>query len=96
MCNLLLEQHFCSNEHNEKGITIMQIEEVTLEIRENITLASKRLKQEEFWYKELATIYPCGLNDYVKHLGNVDAHLGRGAMEAIGDAIKFLIQQRRW
>ena len=26
---------------------------------------------EEYWYKELATIYPYGLNDNVKKVGNV-------------------------
>ena len=71
MCILFLYQHFCSNDHNEDDITIMPIEEVTLEMGENITLASKRLQREEFWYKELATVYPYGLNDNVKHLSNV-------------------------
>ena len=71
MCNLFLYQHFCSNNHSEDDIAIMPIEEVSLEEGECLSLASKRLQREEYWYKELATIYPYGLNDNVKNLGNV-------------------------
>ena len=70
MCDLFLYQHFCSNDHNEDDITIMPIE-VSLEEGECFSLASKRLQREEYWYKELATIYPYGLNDNVKNLGNI-------------------------
>ena len=38
---------------------------------DNITLASKLLKREDFWMRELCSIYPYGLNDNVKGLGNV-------------------------
>ena len=71
MCDLFLYQHFCSSGHSEDDITIMPIEEVSLEEGECLSLASKRLQREEYWYKELATIYPYGLNDNVKNLGNV-------------------------
>ena len=71
MCDLFLYQHFCSNRHNEDDITIMSIEEVFLEDGECLSLASKRLQREEYWYKELATIYPYGLNDNVKNVGNI-------------------------
>ena len=54
-----------------KTIAIMPIEEVSLEVGGCISLASKRLQREEYWYKELATIYPYGLNDNVKNLSNV-------------------------
>ena len=66
-----LYQHFCLNDHNEDDITIMLIEEITLEEGGCLSLASKRLQREEYWYKELATIYPYGLNDNVKNLGNI-------------------------
>ena len=66
-----LYQHFCSNGHNEDDITIMPIEEVSLEEGECLSLASKRLQREEYWYKELATVDPYGLNDNVKNLGNI-------------------------
>ena len=49
----------------------MPIEEVSSEEGECLSLASKRLQREEYWYKELATIYPYGLNDNVKKVGNV-------------------------
>ena len=49
------------HDHNEDDITIMPIEEVSLEEGECLSLASKRLQKEEYWYKELATIYPYGL-----------------------------------
>ena len=71
MCDLFLYQHFCSSGHSEDDITIMPIEEVSLEEGECLSLASKRLQREEYWYKELATIHPYGLNDNVKNLGNV-------------------------
>ena len=34
-------------------------------------MSSKRLEREAFWYRELCTIYPYGLNDNVKKFGNV-------------------------
>ena len=49
----------------------MPIEEVTLEPHEGITMASKRLQREEYWYRELCTVFPYGLNDNVRGLGNV-------------------------
>ena len=38
---------------------------------DNITLASKLLQREDFWMRELCSIYPYGLNDNVKGLGNI-------------------------
>ena len=49
----------------------MPIEEVTLTPTDKISLSSKRLEREAFWYRELCTIYPYGLNDNVKKFGNV-------------------------
>ena len=34
-------------------------------------ISSKRLQREEYWYKELATIYPYGLNDNVRRVVNI-------------------------
>ena len=70
MCNLFLYKHFCSNGHSIDDIAIMPIEELFLDDGECLSLASKRLQREEYWYKELATIYPYGLNDNVKKVGN--------------------------
>ena len=44
----------------------MPIEEVVLEPGDSLTLPNKRLQREEFWYRELCTVYPYGLNDNVK------------------------------
>ena len=71
LSDLFLYQHFCSDGHSEDDIAIMPIEEVYLRQGENISLASKRLQREEHWYRELASIYPYGLNDNVRKLGNV-------------------------
>ena len=36
-----------------------------------MSLASKRLQREEYWYKELASIHPYRLNDNLKRVDNV-------------------------
>ena len=51
----------------------MPIEEVVLEPGDSMTLPSKRLQREEFWYRELCSVYPYGLNDNVKGVGNVSS-----------------------
>ena len=48
MCDLFLYQHFCSNGH-EDDIAITPKEEVFLEDRECLSLASKWLQREEYW-----------------------------------------------
>ena len=67
LCNLYLYNHFNSNNHTADDIRIMPIEEVCLDPEDNITLASKLLKKEDFWMRELCSIYPY---DNVKGLGN--------------------------
>ena len=49
----------------------MPIEEVSLEEGECLSLASKWLQREEYWYKELATVYHYGLSDNIKNLGSI-------------------------
>ena len=49
----------------------MPIEEVVLEQTDGTTLPSKRLQREEYWYRELCSVYPYGLNDNVRGVGNV-------------------------
>ena len=49
----------------------MPIEEVVLERNDGTTLPSKRLQREEYWYRELCSVYPYGLNDNVRGVGNV-------------------------
>ena len=46
----------------------MPIEEVVLGPEENVTLASKLLDREDFWMRELCSVYPY---DTVRGLGNI-------------------------
>ena len=66
-----LYQHFNSDGHTEDDISIVPIEEVKLTPADKISLRAKRLEREDFWYRELCTIYPYGLNDNVRKVGNV-------------------------
>ena len=59
-------------------ISIMPIEEVVLEPNDGISLPSERLQREEYWYRELCTVYPYGLNDIVKGVGNVSSRTDDG------------------
>ena len=65
LCGLYLYHHFSPDGHTLDDISIMPIEEVVSEPDDGITLGCKRLQREEFWYRELCTIYPYGLNDNV-------------------------------
>ena len=79
-CDLHLYNHFNSDGHTDKDITIIPIEEVILDSNDNIMLASKRLQREEFWYRELGSIYPYGLNDNVRKIGNISQKIGDGTI----------------
>ena len=75
ICGLYLYHHFSSDGHTLDDISIMPIEEVVLKPNDVISLPNKRLQREEYWYRELCTVYPYGLNDNVKGVGNVLAEL---------------------
>ena len=47
----------------------MPIEEVTC--ASNISIRAKQLEREDYWCRELCTVYPYGLNDNVRKVGNV-------------------------
>ena len=49
----------------------MPIEEVTIE-------ADKLSSREKFWYRELCSVYPYGLNDNVYKVGNISRLWGHG------------------
>ena len=70
LCGLYLYHHFSSDGHTLNDISIMPIEEVVLQRNEGINLTSKRLQREEYWCKELCTVFSYGLNDNVKGLEN--------------------------
>ena len=78
LCGLYLYHHFSSDGHTLDDISIMPIEEVVLEPNDVIFLPSKRLQREEYWYRELCTVYPYGLNDSVKGIGNVSSRTDDG------------------
>ena len=59
-------------------ISIIPIEEVVLDPNDVISLPSKRLQREEYWYPELCTVYPYGLNDNVKGVGNMSSRTDDG------------------
>ena len=55
--NLYLHQHFSSDGHFEDDIIIMPMEEVTSTCSDRGSLNAKRLEREEYWCRELCTIY---------------------------------------
>ena len=71
LCDLYLYNHFNSDGHSIDDLQIMPREEVVVDPGENITLASELLIREEYWYKEICSIYPYGLNDNVRKVGNI-------------------------
>ena len=72
LCELYIYQHFSSDGHSEGDMLVMPIEEVNVEAGKGISLAPKCLQREDYWYRELNTIYPYGLNDNVRGVGNVE------------------------
>ena len=78
VCDLYLYNHFNSDGHTIADLQIMPIEEVSLKASDNVTLASKLLNREEYWIKEIGCLYPYGLNDNIRQLGNISDKLGQG------------------
>ena len=72
--DLYLYKHFCSDGDRAEDLH-MPIEQVTLEEGDNMSLSSKRLTREKYWYKELKSIYLYGLNDNVKNIGNIETQI---------------------
>ena len=64
--------------HSLDDISIMPIEDVVHSPGNRATIRSKLLSLEEFWYRELGSIYPYNLNDNVKQLGNVSKKFEHG------------------
>ena len=82
--DFFLYKHFNTYDHCEDDILVMPIEEVTVDGKECMNIASKRLEREEYWYKELACVFPYGLNDNVRKIGNISK---RGTDETVVWAI---------
>ena len=62
MTNLYLYHHFNSDGHSEKDISIKPIEKIISDS------SAYRLEREDYWCRELCTLYPYGLNDNVRKL----------------------------
>ena len=56
----------------------MPIEEVSTNPNDKISIPAKLLDREEYWYREICSIYPYGLNDNVRRVGNVSKMIGNG------------------
>ena len=65
MTNLYLYHHFNSDGHSEKDISIKPIEKIISDS------SAYRLEREDYWCRELCTLYPYGLNDNVRKFGNI-------------------------
>ena len=78
LVDLYLYNHFSSDGHSINDLCIMPIEEVMLEVNDKLSLASKLLTREEFWIRELCSLYPYGLNDNIRGIGNVSKKLSQG------------------
>ena len=50
---------------------VQSIESIIVTPDEQVSTYSKRLEREEFWIRELKTIYPYGLNDNIRGVGNI-------------------------
>ena len=68
LANIYIYNHFNSDGHYLDDISIMPIEAVLHSPGDTTTIGSKLLSREEFWYRELGSIYPYGLNDNVRGL----------------------------
>ena len=64
-------RHFNSDGHSIDDLTIMPIEKIVDSDDDRLSLHAKRLSREEYWYRELCTIFPYGLNDNVKGVGSI-------------------------
>ena len=51
-----LYKHFCSDGHSIADLSIMPIEQVEVSDTDSVTVSSKRLAREQYWYKELNSI----------------------------------------
>ena len=81
-------RHFSKEGHN---FDIQIIEKITPDQNENdVELRSKREERELFWQKELGTIWPFGLNDRIKGVGNVSKNYSK-----IGCSSKLMNSHKR-
>ena len=78
LCDDYVYDHFTSDGHTLHDVSIMPIEEVSINPNDKISIPAKLLDREEYWYTEICSIYPYGLNDNVRRVGNVSIMIGNG------------------
>ena len=66
-----LYRHFTSDGHGLEDMFVQPIEGIVVAPNEQASTYSKRLEREEFWIRELKTVYPYGLNDNIRGVGNI-------------------------
>ena len=66
-----LYKHFTSDGHKLEDMFVQPIESIVVSPNEQASTYSKRLEREEFWIRELKTVYPYGLNDNIRRVGNI-------------------------
>ena len=68
----LIGQHFNSKDHSQDDFSIQIIDKLYAKQNETNKEFEERLfDREKFWMLELGTVFPYGLNDNVRGLGNV-------------------------
>ena len=61
-----LYKHFTSDGHKLEDMFVQPIESIAVPPNEQASTYSKRVEREEFWIRELKTVYPYGLNDNIR------------------------------
>ena len=66
-----LYKHVTSDGHRLEDMFVQPIKSIVVAPNEQASTYSKRLEREEFWIRELKTVYPYGLNDNIHGVGNI-------------------------
>ncbi len=67
-------QHFSSDGHSHKDMKVNIIEKIIpIQGEKNSQFTKRLLEREDFWIRELCTVWPYGLNDNVKGVGNISS-----------------------
>ena len=68
----ILSRHFNDNDHSVSDFHVQPIEQIIRRPGESdVEVKRRRLEREEFWMRELCTLYPYGLNDKLHSVGNL-------------------------
>ena len=64
-------KHFTCDGHGLEDMFVQPIKSIVVAPNEQASAYSKRLEREEFWIRELKTVYPYGLKDNIRGIGNI-------------------------